>query len=165
MGNFFPGHIEVTGSPSQSSDLDAVKRLLFGADITRIEQVVEEHRQAMQSRVGDAEQRGERALAELEQKVERRLDELSQRVTARLDELARLQQGHAEKVTQLLDQVMSELSRRTDALTSETRAGLDDLKSRTADLERRKLNAADFGSSLAMLGQRLASSGEDSSRG
>lgn len=158
MGDFFPGHIEVTGSPSQSSDLDAVKRLLFGAEVTRIEQ-------ALETRVADAEQRGERALAELEQKVERRLDELSQRVTARLDELARLQQGHAEKVTQLLDQVMTELSRRTDALTSETRAGIDELKSRAADLERRKLNAADFGSSLATLGQRLASGGEESSRG
>jgi hypothetical protein len=154
----------VTGSPSQTSDLDSVRRLLFGAEVSRIEQLVEEGRQSLTSRVTDAEQRGERALAELEQRVERRLDDLAQRVTTRLDELARLQQGHAEKVTQLLDQVMAELTRRTDTLTSETRAGLEELTARATELERRKLNAADFGSSLAMLGQRLASTGDDSSR-
>jgi hypothetical protein len=128
-------------SPSQS-DLDAIRRMLFGAETARLEQ----------------------SITELEQRVDRRLDELSQRVTSRLDELARLQGGHAEKVTQLLDQVMSELSRRTDALTAETRAGLEELKAKAAELERRKLNAADFGSSLALLGQRLASSGDETTR-
>jgi len=126
---------------SPSSDLDTVRRLLFGAEVSRLEA----------------------AHGEMEQRFEKRLEELSQRVTSRLDELARLQQGHAEKVTQLLDQVMSELSRRSDSMASETRASLEELKSRLADLDRRKLNAADFGSSLAMLGQRLAS-GDETSR-
>jgi histidinol dehydrogenase len=155
----------VTGSSTSSSDLDSIRRLLHGAEIGRVEQLIEESRQNALSRVSDVEQRGDRALTDLEQRFERRFEELSQRVTSRLDELARLQQGHADKVTQLLDQVMAELSRRNDALTAETRAGLEELRTRAADLERRKLNAADFGSSLATLGQRLASSGDETSRG
>ena len=150
-------------SPSQS-DLDSIRRMLFGAEMARIEQSLEEGRQQSQTRIAEAEQRGERALAELEQRVDRRLEELSQRVTSRLDELARLQQGHAEKVTQLLDQVMNELSRRTEALTAETRAGLDELKGRASDIERRKLNAAEIGAALQQLGQRLASSGDETGR-
>jgi len=116
------------------SELDDIRRLLYGAEVARLEQL-----------------------------IDRRMEELSGKVSARLEELGRLQQGHAEKVTQLLDQVMAELTRRNDALTAETRAGLEELKAKTAELERRKLNAADFGSSLAMLGQRLAKGGDDSS--
>lgn len=155
----------MTGSPSPSSDLDAIRRLLHGAEIGRVEQLIEESRQNALSRVSDVEQRGDRALSDMEQRFERKFEELSQRVTSRLDDLARLQQGHAERVTQLLDQVMTELSRKTDTLTAETRAGLEELRARAADLERRKLNAADFGSSLATLGQRLASSGDETPRG
>jgi hypothetical protein len=155
----------VTGSSSPSSDLDSIRRLLHGAEISRVEQLIEEGRQNALARVSDVEQRGDRALTDLEQRFERRFEELSQRVTSRLDELARLQQGHADKVTQLLDQVMAELSRRSDALAAETRASFEELRARAADLDRRKLNAADFGSSLATLGQRLASSGDETSRG
>lgn len=138
--------------------------MLFGAEMARIEQSMEEARQHAQTRIADAEQRGERAQSELEQRIDRKMDELSQRVTSRLDELARLQQGHAEKVTQLLDQVMTELSRRTDALTAETRAGLEELKTRAADIERRKLNAVDFGSALSQLGQKWSASGDETGR-
>lgn len=84
------------------------------------------------------------------------MDEISQRVTTQLEDLARRQQAHADRVTQLLDQVMAELSRRTDALTAETKAGFEEIKARAAELERRKLNVADFGASLAMLGQKFA---------
>lgn len=118
-----------------SSELDEIRRLLYGAEVAR-----------------------------LEQHIERRLEELSGKVSSRLEELGRLQQSHAEKVTQLLDQVMSELTRRNDSLTVEMRAGLEELKAKTADLERRKLNAADFGSSLATLGQRLAAGGDEAGR-
>jgi hypothetical protein len=38
---------------------------------------------------------------------------------------------------------------------AETRARVDELKSKAADLERSKLSVADFGSSLAALGQRF----------
>jgi uncharacterized protein YoxC len=91
----------------------------------------------------------------LEHRVEKRLEELAQRVTAQLDDLSRRQQAHADKVTQLLDQVMEELSRRSDALQTETRTALEDARARLTDLEKRKLNIADFGSSLSMLGQRF----------
>ena len=84
------------------------------------------------------------------------MEEMAQRVSAQLDDLSRRQQAHADKVTQLLDQVMAELTRRAEALQTETRTGLDELRARAAELERRKLNVADFGSSLATLGQRFS---------
>lgn len=142
--------------PTGASDIDSVRQLLFGAEVARLEQALSNDRQAAAARATDLEQRLERELRELEQRVERRLEEVSQRVSAQLEELSKRQQTHADRVTQLLDQVMAELSRRTDTLTAETRAGFEELKARAADLERRKLNVADFGASLAMLGQRFA---------
>jgi len=140
----------VTQPPAPSNDLDAIRRMLFGADLARIDQTTADVRKETQAR-----------LAELEQRLDRKLEELSQRVTAQLDELSRRQQAHAEKVTQLLDQVMSELSRRSEALGSEARAGLTELRGRVAEIEKRKLNVADFGASLAALGQRFADAGAD----
>ncbi len=154
----------MTGPQSNPSEIDTVRRVLFGAALERIEQTLDADRLSARERTTEAAQKGERALQELELRLDRKLDELSQRVTARLDELARLQQSHAERVTQLLDEVMTELTRRGESLTAETRAGLEELRARTADLERRKLNAADFGSSLAVLGQRLASAGDAAAR-
>ncbi len=95
-------------------------------------------------------------VAQLANELGLDLDELAQRVTTQLDDLSRRQQAHAERVTQLLDQVMAELTRRVDALVSETRTRLDELKAKATELERRKLNVADFGASLATLGQRFA---------
>jgi hypothetical protein len=93
------------------------------------------------------------------------MDELSQRVATQLEDLSRRQQAHADRVTQLLDQVMAELTRRAEALQAETRTGLDELRARAAELERRKLNAADFGASLATLGQRFSGASEEGGRG
>lgn len=132
------------------SDLDTVRQILFGADLARLEQSL-----------ADDRQQGAARLGELDQRVERRLEELSEKVTAQLDDLSRRQQAHADRVTQLLDQVMAELSRRADTLSAETRAGLDELRAKAADLERRKLNVADFGSSLSTLGQRFAAAADD----
>ncbi|MBI4541554.1 MAG: hypothetical protein HY705_00815 [Gemmatimonadetes bacterium] len=141
-------------SGSAPADLDTIRQILFGADLARLEQTLASDAQAASAR-----------SAELERRMERRLDELAQRVTAQLDDLSRRQQAHADRVTQLLDQVMAELTRRTDSLHAETRVSLEELKAKTAELERRKLSIADFGSSLATLGQRFtAASGEDSSR-
>ena len=140
-----------------SSELDTVRQLLFGAEVARLEQALANDQQAAAARATDSEQRLERGLRELEQRMERRLEEVSQRVSTQLEELSRRQQAHADRVTQLLDQVMAEQSRRSDALAAETRAGFEEIKSRTAELERTKLNMADFGASLAMLGQRFAS--------
>jgi hypothetical protein len=123
---------------------------LFGGDMARLE-----------GRDADIERRVEQGLAELERKMEARLAELSQRLSAQLDDLSRRQQAHADRVTQLLDQVMAELTRRGEALTAESRAGLEELKARCTDLERRKLNVADFGASLATLGQRFAAAAEE----
>lgn len=131
-------------SGSGPGDLDTIRQILFGADVARVERDLAENRRAA------AEQ-----LAELERRMGQRLDELAQRVTAQLDDLSRRQQAHAERVTQLLDQVMAELTRRVDGLLSETRARLDEFKVKLAELDRRKLNVADFGSSLATLGQRF----------
>lgn len=127
------------------ADLETIRKLLFGAEVARLERELAEGRRA-----------GLEQLADVERRVGQRLDELAQRVTLQLDELSRKQQAHAEKVTQLLDQVMAELTRRVDALLAETRARVDELKAKTAELERRKLNVADFGASLATLGQRFA---------
>jgi len=127
-----------------AGDLDTVRQVLFGADLARIERDLATERRLA----------GEQ-LAELERRVGQRMDELAQRVTAQLDDLSRRQQAHAERVTQLLDQVMAELTRRVDGLLSETRSRLDELKGKVAELERRKLNVADFGASLATLGQRF----------
>ncbi len=154
----------MTGPQSSASEIDTIRRVLFGAALDRIEQTMDADRQGARERAGEVAQKSERALQDLEQRTDRRLEELSQRVTARLDELARLQQAHAERVTQLLDEVMAELTRRSESLAAETRSGLEELKARAADLDRRKLNAADFGSSLAVLGQRLASSGDAATR-
>lgn len=132
-------------SGSGPGDLDTIRQILFGADLARLEHDLANDRRTALEQLGD-----------LERRMGQRLDELAQRVTAQLDDLSRRQQAHAERVTQLLDQVMAELTRRVDGLLTETRARLDELKSKTAELERRKLNVADFGASLAALGQRFA---------
>jgi ABC-type transporter Mla subunit MlaD len=139
---------------SGAGDLDTVRQILFGADLARVERAIEESRAAAAATAGQLGQQ----LSELERRVNARLEELSQRVTAQLEELSRRQHAHAEKVTQLLDQVMTELGRRAEALEAETRSGL-------ADLERRKLNVADFGSSLSALGQRFAGTTGDEGGG
>ncbi len=143
-------------SGSGPGDLDTIRQMLFGADLGRVERDIAAERKTAQEQ-----------LADLERRMGQRIDELSQRVTAQLDDLSRRQQAHAERVTQLLDQVMAELTRRVDGLLSETRARVDELKAKAAELERRKLNASDFGSSLATLGQRFAaeSSGDGSQTG
>lgn len=139
-----------------TSDLAALKQILFGAELARLNDTLAADRDAAGARAGALEQRVDRAVADLEQRVGTRLEELAQRVSAQLADLSQRQQSHAERATQLLDQVMAELSRRTETLTAETRAGLEELRARTADIERRKLNVAEFGSSLAALGQRYA---------
>ena len=154
----------VTQPPSTPSDLDSIRHILFGADLSRLEQTLAADRQSTAAHAAEFEQKVDGAFTALEQRVERRLDEMQQRVSAQLDELGRRQQAHADKVTQLLDQVMAELSRRTDALTSETRSGLEELRARATELEKRKLNVAEFGASLAALGQRYTSAGEEPSR-
>ena len=148
-----------------SSDLDSIRQILFGADLGRIEQSLASDRQQAAARATEFEQKVDRAFTALEQRVERRLEELSQKVSSQLDELSKKQQAHADRVTQLLDQVMAELSRRTDAMNAETRAGFEELRARAGDLDRKKLNVADFGASLAALGQRFAGgSGSDATR-
>ncbi len=149
--------------PAASSDLDTLRQILFGADVARLQQALGDARQSSQVRAAELEQRLERAVTELERRVGAQLEEVSQRVTAQLDELSRRQQAHAERVTQLLDQVMAELTRRTDTLTAETKTGIEELRSRVADLDRRKLGVTDFGSSLAALGQKFASGGGQAS--
>ena len=150
-------------SGSSPSDLDTIRQILFGADLARLEQALGNDRQALTARVTDLEQRVDRNLTEFERRIDQKMDELSQRVATQLEDLSRRQQAHADRVTQLLDQVMAELTRRAEALQTETRTGLEELRARAAELERRKLNVADFGSSLATLGQRFsAAAGEDS---
>ena len=152
--------------PSGSSDLDSIRQILFGADLGRLEQALASDRQQAAARATEFEQKVDRAFTALEQRVDKRLDEMNQRVSAQLEELSRRQQAHADKVTQLLDQVMAELSRRTDALTAETKAGFEELRARSSELDRRKLNVTEFGASLAALGQRFANaSGDEPSRG
>lgn len=149
-----------------SSDLDSIRQILFGADLGRIEQTLTADRQQAAARSAEFEQKVDRAFTTLEQRVERRLEELSQRVSSQLDELSKRQQAHADRVTQLLDQVMAEMARRTDALTAETKAGLEELRARAGQLEKTKLGVADFGASLAALGQRFGGgAGGDAQRG
>jgi len=151
-----------SGTPS---DLDSIRQILFGADVSRLEQQLSSAREASSARAGDFEQKVDKAFTALEQRVERRLEEMGQRMTAQLDDLSRKQQAHADKVTQLLDQVMAELGRRSESLASETRAGFEELRSRAAGLEKRKLHVAEFGASLAALGQRYATAADETSRG
>jgi BMFP domain-containing protein YqiC len=47
----------------------------------------------------------------------------------------------------------------------ETRSRLDELQQRAAELERRKLSVADFGATLATLGQRFSEGGKGSPDG
>jgi hypothetical protein len=51
---------------------------------------------------------------------------------------------------------MAQLGQRVETLVGETRTRLDEMQQRTSELERRKLSVADFGSTLATLGQRFA---------
>lgn len=140
-----------SGSPA---DLTTVRQILFGSDLARLD-----------ARDTDIERKAEQSIAELERRLEARLAELSHRLSAQLEELSQLQQAHAERATQLLDQVMAELTRRGDALAGELRAGVEEMRARTAELERRKLNIADFGASLATLGQRFTGAAEDARGG
>jgi DNA anti-recombination protein RmuC len=139
-------------SPSQ--ELDTVRQLLFGAEAARLEEKVAVDRQAAAAQLQD-----------LEHRMGERLDELSRRVTAQLDDLSRKQQQHADRVTQLLDQVMAQLGQRVETLVNETRSKMDDIQQRTAELERRKLSVADFGSTLAALGQRFTEGSKGSPDG
>ena len=139
-------------SPSQ--ELDTVRQLLFGAEAARLEEKVAADRQAAAAQLQD-----------LEHRMGERLDELSRRVTAQLDDLSRRQQQHADRVTQLLDQVMAQLGQRVETLVNETRSKMDDIQQRTAELERRKLSVADFGSTLAALGQRFTEGSKGSPDG
>ncbi len=131
-------------SGSGPGDLDTIRQILFGAEVARVERDMAADRRTAQEQAAD-----------LERRIGQRMDELAQRVTAQLDDLSRRQQAHADRVTQLLDQVMAELTRRVDGLLAETRQRVDELKAKVGDLERSKLNATDFGSSLAALGQRF----------
>lgn len=146
-----------------NADLDAVRRILVGADVARFDQALEELKGVTAARATELEGRTTAGMQDLDRRVQQRLDEMAQRMTSQLEDLSRRQQAHAEKVTQLLDQVMAELSRRTDQLQGETRAGLEEVKLKVADLEKRKLNASDFGGTLALLGQRFAAS-DDAAR-
>lgn len=130
---------------SSAKDLDTVRQLLFGAELARLEEKLATDRSVSAAQLQD-----------LEHRMGDRLDELSRRVTAQLDDLSRRQQQHADRVTQLLDQVMAQLGQRVETLVSETRTRLDEMQQRTVELERRKLSVADFGSTLATLGQRFA---------
>jgi len=139
-------------SPSQ--ELDTVRQLLFGAEVARLEEKIAADRQTAAAQLQD-----------LERRLGERLDELSRRVTTQLDDLSRRQQQHADRVTQLLDQVMAQLGQRVETLVNETRSKMDEIQQRTAELERRKLSVADFGSTLATLGQRFSEGAKDSPGG
>jgi DNA anti-recombination protein RmuC len=154
-------HGAVTDSPG---DLDSIRRILFGADLQRLEQALAGDRDAFLRRVGDTEQKVDKAFQDLEGRVNQRLEELGQKVSAQLEDLARRQQAHADRVAQLMDQVMAELTRRSEAMAAETKAGLDEMRARTVELERRKLNVAEFGASLASLGQRFSAASEEAGR-
>jgi hypothetical protein len=152
--------------PPSPSDLDTLRQILFGADLGRLERALAADRESSVARATEFEQKVDRAFTALEQRVEQKLVEMSQRVSAQLDDISRRQQAHADRVTQLLDQVMAELTRRTDALTGEARAGFEELRARSTELEKRKLNVAEFGASLAALGQKFANTtGEEGARG
>lgn len=133
---------------SSSQDLEKIRQLLYGAELARVEEKIAADRTAAAAQMQD-----------LERRMGERLDELSRRVTAQLDDLSRRQQQHADRVTQLLDQVMAQLGQRVETLVGETRMRLDEIQQRTAELERRKLSVADFGATLATLGQRFTGEG------
>ena len=139
-------------SPSQ--ELDTVRQLLFGAEAARLEEKIAADRQAASAQLQD-----------LERRMGERLDELSRRVAAQLDDLSRRQQQHADRVTQLLDQAMAQLGQRVETLVNETRSKMDEILQRTSELERRKLSVADFGSTLATLGQRFTEGSKDAPGG
>jgi hypothetical protein len=60
---------------------------------------------------------------------------------------------------------MAQLGQRVETLVNETRSKMDEIQQRTAELERRKLSVADFGSTLATLGQRFSEGAKDSPGG
>jgi DNA anti-recombination protein RmuC len=149
------GALSVTKPEATSPhEIDTVRQLLFGAEVRRLEEQIGADRDAAAAHLQD-----------LERRVGERLEELSRRVTAQLDDLSRRQQQHADRVTQLLDQVMAQLGQRVETLVGETRSRLDELQQRTAEVERRKLSVADFGATLATLGQRFTEGGKGSPDG
>ena len=79
--------------PPSPSDLDSVRQILFGAEVSRLEQVLAADRQQHAARASEFEQKVDRAFTALEQRVERRLEELSQKVSAQLDDLSKRQQA------------------------------------------------------------------------
>jgi DNA repair exonuclease SbcCD ATPase subunit len=148
----FGAHSVTKPETPSPHELDTVRQLLFGAEVRRLEEQIVADREAAAAHLQD-----------LERRVGERVDELARRVTAQLDDLSRRQQQHADRVTQLLDQVMAQLGQRVDTLVSETRTRLDELQQRSTELERRKLSVADFGATLASLGQRFSEGGKGTS--
>ena len=138
----------MTQPEESAKNLDTIRQIFFGAEVARMEEKMATDRAGMAAQLQD-----------LERRTTERLDELSRRVTAQLDDLSRRQQQHADRVTQLLDQVMAQLGQRVETLVNETRAKLEEIQQRTAELERRKLSVADFGATLATLGQRFTGEG------
>jgi DNA anti-recombination protein RmuC len=130
---------------SPAHDLDTVRQVLFGAEAARLDEKI-----AADSAAAAAQ------LQDLERRTGERLEELARRVSVQLDDLSRRQQQHADRVTQLLDQVMAQLGQRVETLVNETRVKMEEMQQRTVELERRKLSVADFGSTLATLGQRFS---------
>lgn len=133
---------------SSAKELDTVRQLLFGAEVARLEEKLAADRAVAAAQLQD-----------LERRTSERIDDLARRVTAQLDDLSRRQQQHADRVTQLLDQVMAQLGQRVETLVAETRSRLEEMQQRTSELERRKLSVADFGATLANLGQRFSAEG------
>ena len=139
----------MTQPTASTQDLDALRQILFGAEVARLDE-----------RIGAAQHAATADVHDLERRVGDRIDELTNRLAAQQADVARLQQEHAERVTQMLDQMLAQLGHRLDTLVEETRERLDALQQRATELERRKLNVADFGGTLATLGQRF--SGDES---
>ena len=133
-----------TTTPVQ--DLDTLRQILFGAETQRLEELTASNQAA-----------ATHELRQLEHRMSERLEDLAARLAAHQAETARLQVEHVERVTQMLDQMLAQLGHRLDTLVTETRERLDALQQRASDLERRKLNAADFGGTLSTLGQRFTS--------
>lgn len=130
---------------SASHDLDAIRHILLSGDVGRLEEKMTNGLGAAAAQLADAERR-----------AAEQMEEVSHRITAVHEEMSRRQQEHTERVTQLLEQMVSQLGRRVDTLVTETRAALDDVKQRVVEVERRKLNVADFSGTLSTLGQRFS---------
>jgi dsDNA-specific endonuclease/ATPase MutS2 len=141
-------------APKTTDGLEVLRQLIVAPEIQRLEERLNGDTARMTALVQDVERR-----------TNERLDSAVEKLAEQHSEIVRAMQAESTRLTQAMEQVSAQFGRRVESLIAESRTRLDDVTRRLADQERSKLNAADFGATLATLGQRFATGMVPSQKG